>query len=64
MLFSIFLPLLSEMEIWWEFLANESGHSDPEKLKETAQDVQRTSPDELKKRQMEIKVRFVFLFTC
>ncbi|KAF2288439.1 hypothetical protein GH714_007496 [Hevea brasiliensis] len=31
------------------------GHSDPEKLKETAQDVQRLSPSELKKRQMEIK---------
>ncbi|KAK4779592.1 hypothetical protein SAY87_015698 [Trapa incisa] len=31
------------------------GHSDPEKLKETAQDVQRMSPDELKQRQMEIK---------
>ncbi|WJZ81858.1 hypothetical protein VitviT2T_001674 [Vitis vinifera] len=31
------------------------GHSDPTKLKETAQDVQRFSPNELKKRQMEIK---------
>ncbi|OWM89833.1 hypothetical protein CDL15_Pgr024582 [Punica granatum] len=31
------------------------GHSDPEKLKESAQDVQRMSPSELKKRQMEIK---------
>ncbi|KDP23223.1 hypothetical protein JCGZ_23056 [Jatropha curcas] len=31
------------------------GHSDPEKLKENAQDVQRLSPSELKKRQMEIK---------
>ncbi|KAL9417238.1 hypothetical protein AB3S75_040253 [Citrus x aurantiifolia] len=31
------------------------GHSDPAKLKETAQDVQRLSPSELKKRQMEIK---------
>lgn len=40
----------------------ESGLSDPEKLKETAQDVKRMSPDELKKRQMEIKVRFMFLF--
>ncbi|XP_044462772.1 hsp70 nucleotide exchange factor FES1-like isoform X2 [Mangifera indica] len=31
------------------------GHSDPAKLKETAQDVQRLSPSELKKRQMELK---------
>ncbi|XP_044507411.1 hsp70 nucleotide exchange factor FES1-like isoform X2 [Mangifera indica] len=31
------------------------GHSDSAKLKETAQDVQRLSPSELKKRQMEIK---------
>ncbi|KAL9267132.1 Hsp70 nucleotide exchange factor FES1-like protein [Drosera capensis] len=31
------------------------GHSDPAKLKETAQNVQRTSPDELKKRQAELK---------
>ncbi|KAF5746346.1 hsp70 nucleotide exchange factor FES1 isoform X2 [Tripterygium wilfordii] len=31
------------------------GHSDPEKLKERAQDAQRLSPTELKKRQMEIK---------
>ncbi|XP_059658377.1 uncharacterized protein LOC132304643 isoform X2 [Cornus florida] len=31
------------------------GHSDPSKLKETAQDVERLSLDELKKRQMEIK---------
>ncbi|OAY43789.1 uncharacterized protein LOC110621144 [Manihot esculenta] len=31
------------------------GHSDPEKLKETAQDVQRLSPNELKERQVEIK---------
>ncbi|KAJ4720385.1 hsp70 nucleotide exchange factor FES1 [Melia azedarach] len=31
------------------------GHSDPAKLKETAEDVQRLSPNELKKRQMEIK---------
>ncbi|XP_074559346.1 hsp70 nucleotide exchange factor FES1 isoform X2 [Curcuma longa] len=31
------------------------GHSDPEKLKEKAKDVQRLSGDELKKRQLEIK---------
>ncbi|KAI4385331.1 hypothetical protein MLD38_003371 [Melastoma candidum] len=31
------------------------GHSDPTKLKETAQDVQRISSGELKKRQMELK---------
>lgn len=31
------------------------GHSDPAKLKETAQTVQRLSPDELKRRQVEIK---------
>ncbi|XP_010250404.1 PREDICTED: nucleotide exchange factor SIL1 [Nelumbo nucifera] len=31
------------------------GHSDPMKMKETAQDVQRLSPNELKKRQLEIK---------
>lgn len=31
------------------------GHSDPAKLKETAQDVQRLSPTELKRRQLEIK---------
>lgn len=31
------------------------GHSDPAKLKETAQNVQRLSPDELKQRQIEIK---------
>ncbi|KAK9276392.1 hypothetical protein L1049_005925 [Liquidambar formosana] len=31
------------------------GHSDPEKLKETAQDVQRLTPNELKNRQREIK---------
>ncbi|GAB2235401.1 hypothetical protein Drorol1_Dr00025825 [Drosera rotundifolia] len=31
------------------------GHSDPAKLKETAQNVHRTSPDELKKRQAELK---------
>lgn len=31
------------------------GHSDPAKLKETAENVQRLSPDKLKKRQMEIK---------
>ncbi|KAL9414506.1 hypothetical protein AB3S75_042886 [Citrus x aurantiifolia] len=33
------------------------GHSDPATLKETAQDVQRLSPSELKKRQMEIKLK-------
>ncbi|KAM7468810.1 hypothetical protein LguiB_016372 [Lonicera macranthoides] len=31
------------------------GHSDPTKLQETAQEVQRLSPDDLKKRQIEIK---------
>ncbi|GMP57397.1 hypothetical protein CsSME_00021516 [Camellia sinensis var. sinensis] len=31
------------------------GHSDPAKLKETAENVQRLSPDKLKKRQMELK---------
>ncbi|KAI3409712.1 Fes1 domain-containing protein [Psidium guajava] len=31
------------------------GHSDPEKLKETAQDVQRMSASDLKRRQMELK---------
>lgn len=31
------------------------GHSDPSKLKEAAKDVQRLSPDELKKRHVEIK---------
>ncbi|XP_052205766.1 uncharacterized protein LOC127810367 [Diospyros lotus] len=31
------------------------GHSDPEKLKATAKDVQHLSPDELKKRQIEVK---------
>uniref|UniRef100_A0A2P2LMR3 Uncharacterized protein MANES_08G098100 n=1 Tax=Rhizophora mucronata TaxID=61149 RepID=A0A2P2LMR3_RHIMU len=31
------------------------GHSDPAKLKETAKDVQRLSPSELKQRQLEIK---------
>lgn len=35
-----------------------SGHSDPTKLKESAQEVQRLSPTELKKRQMEIKVKY------
>lgn len=35
-----------------------AGHSDPAKLKEKAEDVQRLSPDELKKRQLEIKVGF------
>lgn len=44
------------------FICNftESGHSDPEKLKETAQDVQRLSPNELKERQVEIKVSFLW----
>lgn len=37
-----------------------TGHSDPEKLKEKAKDVQRLSGDELKKRQLEIKVRISF----
>lgn len=40
------------------FFINVLGHSDPAKLKETAQDVQRLSPSELKKRQMEIKVKY------
>ncbi|KAB1201710.1 Hsp70 nucleotide exchange factor fes1 [Morella rubra] len=31
------------------------GHSDPAKLKETSEDIQRQSPSELKKRQMELK---------
>ncbi|CAK9178781.1 unnamed protein product [Ilex paraguariensis] len=35
--------------------ASRKGHSDPTKLKETAQDVQRLSPSELKRRQLEIK---------
>jgi hypothetical protein len=33
------------------------GHSDPAKLKESAEDVQRLSASELQKRQLEIKVR-------
>ncbi|THF99232.1 hypothetical protein TEA_013112 [Camellia sinensis var. sinensis] len=33
----------------------ENRHSDPAKLKETAENVQRLSPDKLKKRQMELK---------
>jgi hypothetical protein len=37
-------------------LVNESGHSDPLKLKETSEAVQRHSPSELKKRQIELKV--------
>lgn len=32
------------------------GHSDPEKLKESAQARERLSPSELQKRQIEIKV--------
>lgn len=36
---------------------SELGHSNPEKLKETAQDVKRLSSSELKKRQEEIKVQ-------
>lgn len=39
------------------FLTTNLGHSDPTKLQETAQEVQRLSPDDLKKRQIEIKVR-------
>lgn len=42
------------------FVIDKSGHSDPTKLKETAQDVQRFSPNELKKRQMEIKVKIIY----
>ena len=38
-------------------VSNWLGHSDPEKLKEKANDVQRLSANELKKRQLEIKVR-------
>lgn len=37
----------------------EAGHSDPEKLKEASLDIERLSPEDLKLRQMEIKVRFV-----
>lgn len=37
-------------------LVNESGHSDPLTLKETSEAVQRLSPSELKKRQIELKV--------
>lgn len=36
------------------------GHSDPAKLKETAQDVQHLSPNELKRRQEEIKVNIIW----
>lgn len=43
----------------FSLVVNKSGHSDPRKLKETAEDVQRLSPDELKKRQMEIKVKII-----
>lgn len=39
----------------------EAGHSDPEKLKDAALDIERLSSQDLKQRQMEIKVRFVFL---
>lgn len=38
---------------------SELGHSDPAKLKDTAQDVKRLSPSEIKKRQEEIKVRLL-----
>lgn len=38
------------------------GHSDPKKLKESAQDHERLSSTELQKRQMEIKVIQLFLF--
>lgn len=37
----------------------EAGHSDPEKLKEAALDIERLSSQDLKQRQVEIKVRFV-----
>lgn len=37
-------------------LVNESGHSDPAKLKKASEDVKRLSPSELKKRQIELKV--------
>lgn len=43
---------------------NNSGHSDPDKLKESAEDVQRMSPHDIKKRQMEIKVCRIFFFLC
>ncbi|GAB4857889.1 hypothetical protein Ancab_015794 [Ancistrocladus abbreviatus] len=36
-------------------LGSKRGHSDPAKLKEAAQSVQRLSPEELKKRQIELK---------
>lgn len=39
------------------------GHSDPEKLNESAQAQERLSPSELLKRQLEIKV-IQFLFVC
>lgn len=39
------------------------GHSDPEKLKESAQSHQKLSPSELQKRQLEIKVIQVF-YVC
>ena len=42
-------------------LAIESGHSDPAKLKETAESVQQLSSDKLKIRQLEIKVRIILL---
>lgn len=38
-------------------LLNVSGQSDPTKLKEKAEEVKLLSADELKQRQMEIKVR-------
>lgn len=37
-------------------LATEPGHSDPTKLKETAENVQQLSSENLKQRQLEIKV--------
>lgn len=39
--------------------SHEVGHSDPEKLKDAALGIQHLSPEELKQRQMEIKVRFI-----
>lgn len=40
---------------------SELGHSDPAKLKDTAQDVKQLSPSEIKKRQEEIKVQITIL---
>lgn len=39
-----------------------SGHSDPAKLKETAKEVRKLSPEELKGRQIELQVRFIVLW--